>query len=84
MENKIILEVEIPLIEKKYEVFVPVGKSMKKVMFLIQKSINQLTNGEYQINEKANAYFKGNGNIILQDKLVKETGLQNGSKIVIF
>lgn len=84
MNNKILLEVEVPMIEKNYEIFIPVGKSLKRTISAIQKDIYELSKGDYKINENANIYLKENGQIIPQNILIMNSSLKNGSKVVIF
>lgn len=84
MNNKILVEITVPTIERNFELFIPVGKSVKRVIYIIQKNINNLTRGEYIIKPNANLYIKENGMLVAQDKLVKDTDIKNGFKIVIF
>lgn len=82
-KNKILIELEIPLIEKKYDLFIPVNKKIGTIKTLIEKSLIELTDIKYEIREDANLYSKDTGEIYDVNKTVKDTDLQNGSRIIL-
>ena len=43
MKNKILIELEIPLIEKKYDLFIPVNKKVGTIKSLIEAELIELT-----------------------------------------
>ena len=45
MNNKVFIIVEVPLIEEKYEVYIPVGKQMYKVSKILSKAISESPGG---------------------------------------
>ena len=49
MKNKVFIIVEVPLIEQKYEVYVPVGKQLFKVAKILSKAISELSGGHYPV-----------------------------------
>lgn len=82
-KNKILIELEIPLIEKKYDLFIPINKKIGTIKKLIENSINSLIDNDYEIREDANLYSKDTGEIYDVNKTVKDTDLQNGSRIIL-
>lgn len=82
-KNKILIELEIPLIEKKYDLFIPINKKIGTIKTLIEKSLIELTDIKYEIREDANLYSKDTGEIYDVNKTVKDTDLQNGSRIIL-
>ena len=81
MRNKILIEVYVPLIEKEFDVLVPVNKKIRNVTRLINSTINDLSNGSN--NKKVRLFNRING-VLLETKLnVKEAGLVNGSQVVL-
>ena len=82
-KNKILIELEIPLIEKKYDLFIPINKKIGTIKKLIENSINSLIDNDYEIREDANLYSKDIGEIYDVNKTVKDTDLQNGSRIIL-
>ncbi|MBR3146047.1 MAG: hypothetical protein IKF47_02160 [Bacilli bacterium] len=82
-KNKILIELEIPLIEKKYDLFIPINKKIGTIKKLIEDSLTDLTGNTYEIREDANLYSKDTGEIYDVNKTVKDTDLQNGSRIIL-
>ena len=83
MNNKILIEVFVPMLEEEYDVFVPINKKIKNVTRLISEAIVDLSNGCFPIKKDIFLYNRQNG-LMLDPKLnVKEAGLVNGSQIVL-
>ena len=82
-KNKILIELEIPLIEKKYDLFIPINKKIGTIKKLIEDSLSDITDNDYEIREDANLYSKDTGKIYDVNKTVKDTDLQNGSRIIL-
>ncbi|MBR6948581.1 MAG: hypothetical protein IKH54_00170 [Bacilli bacterium] len=83
MKNKILIELEIPLIEKKYDLFIPVNKKVGTIKSLIEAELIELTEGSYQATETTNMYSKETGIIYEVDKTVRDTDLKNGSRVIL-
>ena len=82
MENKILLSISVPMVEQTYEVFVPVGKTVNHVMKLIEQSVNEMTNGEYKPDVQTK-FYNEQGMLIKPNVLIKDSGLINGSNVII-
>ena len=81
--NKILIELEIPLIEKKYDLFIPINKKIGTVKHLIEEALLELTDNSYEIREDTNLYSKDTGMIYDVNETVRDTDLQNGSRIIL-
>ena len=81
--NKILIELEIPLVEKKYDVFIPINKKIGTVKTLIETSLNELTDNEYSPREESNFYSKDTGLIYDVNQTVRNTDLKNGSRVIL-
>ncbi len=81
--NKILVELEIPLIEKKYDLFIPVNKKVGTIKKLIEASLVELTDSTYVISEDTNFYNKELGTIYDVNQTVRDTDLKNGSRIIL-
>ena len=83
MNNKILIEVFVPMLEQEYDVFVPINKKIKNVTRLINDAIVDLSNGCFPKKSDIVLYNRQNG-FILDPKLnVKEAGLVNGSQVIL-
>lgn len=83
MKNKILIGLYIPLIEKNYDIYIPVNKKIGTIKKLIEQGLVELTDNSYIIKEDSNFYSKDNGQIYDVNKTVRDTDLENGSKIIL-
>ena len=82
-KNKILIELEIPLIEKKYDLFIPVNKKVGTIKSLIETALVELTDNAYIINEGTNFYSKELGTIYDVNQTVRDKKKKNGSRIIL-
>lgn len=82
-KNKILIELYIPLIEKNYDLYIPINKKVGTIKKLIEDGLVDLTDNEYIIKEDTNFYSKETGEIYDVNKSVRETDLKNGSRIIL-
>ncbi len=82
-KNKILIELEIPLIETKYDLFIPVNKKVGTIKSLIEESLSEITDISYVIKEDTNLYNKDDGTIYDVNQTVRDTNLQNGSRVIL-
>ena len=81
--NKILIELEIPLIEKSYDLYIPINKRIGTVKKLIEQALVEITEGAYEMKLDTNFYSKETGQIYDVNKNVRETDLKNGSRIIL-
>ena len=61
--NKILIELEIPLIEKKYDLFIPINKKIGTIKSLIEEALVGLSSNAYFPKDDSNFYSKETGEI---------------------
>jgi hypothetical protein len=81
--NKVFIIVEVPLIEQKYEVYIPIGKKIHKVTSILAKAISELSGGHYPIKDDATLYSKVTGRAYNINLTVKDTDIRNGSEVIL-
>ena len=81
--NKILIELEIPLIEVKYDMFIPINKKIGTIKSLIENSLVELTDNAYSPRADSNLYSKETGEIYDVNKTIRDTDLKNGSRIIL-
>ena len=82
-KNKILIQLEIPLIEQKYDLFIPINKKVGTIKRLIEQALLELTDNAYVASEDTNLYSKENGTIYDVNKNVRDTDLKNGSRVIL-
>lgn len=81
--NKILVLVYVPMIEKEYDIMVPINKKIKNVTRLINEAVSELSNGCFPIKNDLLLYERRTGNLLDVMKNVKDAGLVNGSQIIL-
>ena len=79
----VLIELEIPLIEKRYDLFIPINKKVGTVKNLIENALVELTDSAYVPKDDSNFYSKETGEIFDVNKTVRDTNLRNGSRIIL-
>lgn len=82
-KNKILIQIEIPSIEKKYDLFIPINKKVGTIKKLLEDALKEITDNDYVIREDVNLYSKDTGEIYDVNKTIRDTDLQNGSRIIL-
>lgn len=83
MNNKILVEIYVPLIEEEYDVFIPINKRVGTIKQIFEKLISENSDSGYKIKEDSNFYSKETGLPYDVQLIIKDTDLKNGSKIVL-
>lgn len=82
MDDKVLVNIIVPKLEKKYEIFLPVSKTIGETIILVAKALVELSNGHYQYQNKEKLYNKVTGiQYNLQD-IVKSTDIRNGTDLI--
>ena len=83
MNNKVLVDVIVPLLEKKYQLYIPINKRISVVIRLIEKALNEMTNGYYPIKEGSVIIDVESGNVFDINITIKESKMINGSQIIL-
>ena len=83
MNNKLLVEVIVPLLEERYQVYIPINKRISAVIRLIEKALKEMTNGYYPTKEGTVIIDVESGNVYDVNITVKESKMINGSKIIL-
>ena len=80
MNNKILVEVIVPLLNTSYELYIPINKRISSIIKLIENSLRELTNGYYPNKENSIIIDQ---NVYDINITVKESKIMNGSKLIL-
>ena len=83
MKNKILIELIVPEIDSKYNVFIPVTKKVGEILTLLNKSLVDITNGNFVSTTKKWIYDGKTGEKYDLNVLVKNTNMRNGTSIIL-
>lgn len=82
--NKLLVKLYVPLIEKEYDVFIPINKKIKNIVYLLGKAVHELSEGEYPLNYSTKLVNRDTGYQYKYDANAKEEKILNGSSLVLF
>jgi len=83
MKNKILINVYTTTIDETYEIYIPVNESIKKVLELIIKSIYELSDSNFNPNDKHYLLDPDTSIIYQDDEIVRDTNIKNSKKIIL-
>ena len=80
MMNKVLVLVYVPMLEKKYEVWIPINRKIHVVISLITMEINHLTEIHCSFD---NLYNRQTDLIYDKNAVIKDTDIRNGSELIL-
>lgn len=83
-EYKILVELIVPEIDNKYDIYLPINRRIGNIIELLNKTLYEITNGIYVGTDITMLYDSQTGEQYGVNSLVRETNIRNGSTIVLF
>lgn len=83
IENKVLVSVYVPILENKYDVYIPVNRKMSNVIRMIKSSLLQLSQGSFDASKDYLLYNKDNGEAYDMNILVRDSNIRNGSSVIL-
>ncbi len=81
--KKVLVEVFVPVIDTRYDVFIPGNSQMSEVLELLKKAVADLSGGRFVATGDVAVCYRENGSIINVNMTVYELGIHNGSKLML-
>lgn len=82
MMNKVYVTLEVPTIEKKYDILLPVDRTINVIISLLIKGIKDVSGNSFY-DSNINLYNKVDGIVYSKNSIIKDTNIRNGSIIVL-
>ena len=80
--NKLLVSIEVPSIERNFDLFIPINKKMGTIKKYVIKSIHELSGGI--LTEKTYSFFDIDTGVKYGNNVyVKDSGINNGARIII-
>ena len=84
MNDKVNVEIIVPEIEERYNLFLPINKKIGTIVTLVSKAINELSNGDFPLSNTNKLYNGDNLSLYQSDVLLYKTDIRNNSKLILF
>lgn len=83
MNNKVIVKLIVPEIDKIYDVYLPINKKIGNIINLLNQTISELTNNEIE-QSNCNCLYNGKtGEKYISDILLYHTNIRNGTTLIL-
>lgn len=81
--NKILISIYVPLLDKSYDVFIPINKKIGTIKKYLIDSINELSDYSLGDNVKMNLYNKDDCKLYDSNIYIKNSNIVNGSVLML-
>ena len=81
--DKVLVEVYVPVLDRSFDIFIPLRSPMFEVLELIKKAVKEMSDGRFIANENTAICHRDNGTIININLSVYELEIRNGSKLML-
>ena len=82
MNFRVNVIIEIPIIDEKYELLVPIDRRIHELIDILKKNIPGLNDNYYQ-NNKLNLYNKSTGEIYDMNQIIKNSNIKTGTRLIL-
>ena len=82
MDFRVYVTIEMPILDKKYELFVPIDRRVHDLIEILQKSIPELKEGYYKEN-KLNLYSRSTGEVYDMNLIIKYSNIKMGTRLIL-
>ena len=83
MKNKLLIELIVPDIDEKFNLFIPINKRVGNIVVLLNKSVSELTNGAYVGSHVSALYNKFTGKKYDVNDLIRNTDIKHGTSLIL-
>ena len=81
--NKVLIVIEVPRFDAKFDIFVPVNKKVKALISLSSKMISELSNNSFPVNGGNSIYNKLTGERYNENALLVNTDIRNSTILIM-
>ncbi len=84
MNEKYLVEVSVPELDQTFDIFLPYNKCIGNIIVLLNKSLEDISNGAFTASDKNFLYNKTTGERYDINLPVKKTNIKNGTRLVLY
>ena len=83
MEYKVLVNISVPEIEKNYEMYIPINKTISQESVLINRLINNISYETFPIKNSILIYNKTTSQLYPPELIIRNSDIRNGTQLVI-
>lgn len=81
--NKVCVDLIVPGIEERYNVFIPVNKKTIEIIFLLNKAICDMTDGAFAMSDRLSLINANDGTVYDVDNTILDNNILNGTRLIL-
>lgn len=81
--NKVLIKLYVPVLEKKYDIWIPINKKVRDVISLIISGIASLNKIDLKPEEKLYLYNKSTAEIYCMSDKIIDTNIRNATELIL-
>ena len=82
MNFRVYVTLEIPILDKEYELLVPVDRRIHDVLSVLKKNMPELSENYYK-EKTPNLYNKISGEMYDMNQIIKDSNIKNGTRLLL-
>ena len=82
MDFRVYVTIEMPILDKKYELFVPIDRRIHDLISILKKSIPELSQDYYK-EHSPNLYSKSTGELYDMNLVIKSSNIKMGTRLIL-
>lgn len=82
MNFRVYIIIETPILDKKYELLVPIDRRIHELISLLKKNIPELSENYYKDNEPS-LFNKSTGEVYDMNLIIKNSNIKTGTRLIL-
>lgn len=82
MDFRVYITIEIPILNKSYELLVPIDRRIHELIFTLKKNIPELSEN-YYAKKIPNLYNKSTGEVYDMNLIIKDGNIKTGTRLLL-
>lgn len=82
MNFRVYVTLEIPILDKKYELLVPIDRRIHDLITILKNNLPELSENYYK-DKTPNLYNKTSGEIYDMNQIIKDSNIKNGTRLLL-
>lgn len=83
VNNKVLVILYVPALDKEYNCFIPVNKKIQNVVNLLVKALYEMNDDNFDLEHSHALYIKDSGKELNKNLRVRETNVRNATELII-
>ena len=82
MNFRVYITLDVPILDKKYELLVPIDRRIHDLIDLLKDNIPELKENYYS-NKTPNLFNKSSGELYEMNQIIKDSDIKTGTRLIL-